>query len=76
MKKAKLTPFQTAENAYAPKEGDLVKLRGNSVFLLEYEMRREFQSRHAFTSRGYEFENIKVVDSLTLLKFPLGDPLV
>lgn len=75
VKKNKLSPFHE-ENSYLPKEGDLIKLRGNAVFLVQSGMRHEFQSRHAFVSRGYEFENIKVVDSLTLMKFPLGEPLV
>lgn len=74
VKKARMTPFH-AENSYTPKEGDLVKLRGNAVFLIKDGMRHEFQSKHAFVSRGYDFENIHVVDSLTMMKFPMGDPL-
>jgi FkbM family methyltransferase len=60
---------------FVPKEGDIIKTKGNSVFLVENGTRREFQSKHAFLSRGYDFEKITQVESLVMNKIPLGEPL-
>ena len=58
------------------KDGDLVKGKSASVFLVENGKRREFQSKDAFVRRGYDFSNIKTWDTFSLLRYPLGEPLV
>jgi len=57
------------------KDGDLVRGKSMSIYLVENGKRREFQSKDAFLRRGYDFENVKMWDSVSLLRFPVGDPL-
>lgn len=58
-------------------EGDLMRIdNSKSVFLIENGKRREFNSFQAFVSRGYDFDNVKVVNIYDGEAFPSGSPLV